>query len=395
MKNHWIMFYFGIVTVKASGKGIERFINHLTKSGILVWNVKRHGTAALTFKMRLPDVNKLRVAARKSECKIEFLHGGGFPFLLKRLQKNSGFIIGILMFFILIVYLSNTIWGIEIKGASPATEHQIRKELNKMGIKIGKLQFFLDDVESIQRELTNNVQAITWVGVELKGTTFHFQIVEKNEPEKPEYLSPRHLVAKKKAVIVDMFVEKGVPIVKVHDLVLPGQLLVSGTYGKEGQTVNVAAKGEILGETWYKSEVELPLKSTFQVFNGNEYRKYYLKIGSLRLIVWGFKNPEYSVYEKERSEKKIRFLKWTLPLSIETETIRESEKVTRIYSNEDAIKMAKIAARNDLKNRLPEDAVIKGEKILHQSIENGKVNLVIHFQIIENIAQGQPIIQGD
>ncbi|AIE60788.1 sporulation protein YqfD [Bacillus methanolicus] len=395
MKNHWIMFYIGIVTVKVTGKGIERFINHLTKSGILIWNVKRHGTAALTFKMRLPDVKKLRIASRKSECKIEFLHGGGLPFLLKRLWKNSGFIIGILLFFILIIYLSNTIWGIEIKGASPATEHQIRKELNQMGIKIGKLQFFLDDVESIQRELTNNVKAITWVGVELKGTTFHFQIVEKKEPKKSEYLSPRHLVAKKKAVIVDMFVEKGVPIVKVHEHVLPGQLLVSGTYGKEGKIVNVAAKGEILGETWYKSEVDLPLKSTFQVFNGNEKRKYYLKIGSLRINVWGFKKPEYSEYEKERHEKNIRFLKWNLPLSIETETIREREKVTRIYSNEDAIKMAKIAARNDLKNRLPEDAVIKGEKILHQSIENGKVNLVIHFQIIENIAQGQPIIQGD
>lgn len=103
---------------------------------------------------------------------------------MKRLWKNSGFIIGILLFFILIIYLSNTIWGIEIKGASPATEHQIRKELNQMGIKIGKLQFFLDDVESIQRELTNNVKAITWVGVELKGTTFHFQIVEKKRTEK-------------------------------------------------------------------------------------------------------------------------------------------------------------------------------------------------------------------
>jgi similar to stage IV sporulation protein len=397
MKNHWMMFYFGIVTVKVTGKGIERFINHLTKSEMLIWNVKRHGTAALTFNMRLPDLNKLRAAARKSECKIEFLRGGGLPFLLKRLWKNSGFVIGLPLFFSLIIYLSNTIWGIEIKGASPATEHQIRKELNQMGIKVGKLQFFLDDVESIQRELTNHVQEITWVGVELKGTTFHFQVVEKNEPEKQEYISPRHLVAKKKAVIVDMFVEKGVPIVKVHEHVLPGQLLVSGTYGQEGQTINVAAKGEILGETWYKSQVELPLKSTFQVFSGNEKRKYYLKIGkgNLRLNVWGFEKPQFSDYETERLEKTIQFLKWTIPLSIEIDTIRESEKVTRIYSNEDGIKMAKTVARNDLKKRLPEDAMIKGEKILHQSVENGKVNLIIHFQVIENIAQGQPIIQGD
>ena len=52
-------------------------------------------------------------------------------------------------------------------------------------------------------------------------------------------------------------------------------------------------------------------------------------------------------------------------------------------------------AREDIKSRLDEDASIKGEKVLHQSIDNGKVKLSVHFQIIENIAQGQPIIQGE
>lgn len=88
MKNHWIMFYIGIVTVKVTGKGIERFINHLTKSGILIWNVKRHGTAALTFKMRLPDVKKLRIASRKSECKIEFYMAAGSPFIEATMEKQ-------------------------------------------------------------------------------------------------------------------------------------------------------------------------------------------------------------------------------------------------------------------------------------------------------------------
>ncbi|MDQ7864118.1 hypothetical protein RCO48_32715 [Peribacillus frigoritolerans] len=35
------------------------------------------------------------------------------------------------------------------------------------------------------------------------------------------------------------------------------------------------------------------------------------------------------------------------------------------------------------------------KKILHESMENGKVKLSIHYQVIEDIAIGQPIIQGD
>lgn len=395
MKNQWIEFYRGLVTVKASGKGIERFINALTRSGINIWNVKNHGTQSVTFKMKLEDAKKIRSHARNSDCRIEFLQRAGAPFLVKRLLKNSGFAAGALAFFAVILLLSNMVWGIEIKGANPATEYQIIKELDKMGVKKGKLQFFVDNVESIQRQLSNNIEAITWVGVELKGTTYHLQVVEKNEPKKPEYLSPRHLVAKKKAVIVDMFVEEGRPVVDIHDHVQPGQLLVSGIIGKEGQTETVPSKGEIFGETWYKSEVILPLNSTFKVISGNEKVKHALTIGNLEIPIWGFGSPEFEEYELEENEKSVKFLKWELPISYVNKTFREREQVTRIYSNKEAFEAAKDLARKKIKSSLDENAKVMGEKVLHQSIDNGKVTIAIHFQIIENIAEGQPIIQGD
>lgn len=264
-----------------------------------------------------------------------------------------------------------------------------------MGISVGKLQFSIDNVESIQRVLTDQIGALTWIGVELKGTTYHFQVVEKSEPKKAEAIGPRHLVAKRKAAIVKIFVEKGEPAVKVNDYVLPGQLLVSGLYGKEDNLKSVAASGEILGETWYSTKVELPLKSTFQVFNGNEKRKYALKIVGKVLPVWGFGKPEFSEYETEVNEQRVKFFKWSLPLTVEKKTLREREQVTRIYTKQEAIESAKELARKDIKKHLPENAIIKGEKILHQSFENDKVNLTTHFTIIEDIAVGQPIIQGD
>ncbi|CAM3928605.1 sporulation protein YqfD [Mesobacillus thioparans] len=395
MKNQWIHTFSGTVKVKLTGKGIERFLNQLTRNGVSIWNVKKHGSEAVTFYVNLQDVKKLRIPARDSQCKIRFLERAGGPFFLKKLWTNSGFLAGAFLFFGLIMLLSNMVWGIEIDGASPATEHQIRKELDRMGIGVGKMQFSIDNVEGIQKELTDKVGALTWIGVELKGTTYHFQAVEKSEPEKAEAIGPRHLVAKKKAAIVKIFVEKGDPVVEVNDFVKPGQLLVSGLYGNENEQKVVAATGEILGETWYSTKVELPLKSTFQVYNGNEKRGYALKIAGKAMPVWGFGKNEFKEFETEVSEQPIKFFKWELPAKIEKKTIREREQVTRVYTREEAIESAKELARKDIKNSLPENAIIKGEKILHQSIENDKVKLITHFTIIEDIAVGQPIIQGD
>ncbi|NMD70660.1 sporulation protein YqfD [Bacillus sp. DNRA2] len=395
MKNQWLEFFSGTVSVKVSGKGIERFINQLLRNGITIWDVKRYGVDTVVFHLKLGDVKKIRPLARNSECKIVFQQRIGMPFLLKQMLRNSGLLAGAILFLFVIILLSNMVWRVEVKGANPATEHKIYKQLDKMGIKPGKLQFFIDDVETVQRKLTNEIQVITWVGVELRGTTFHLEVVEKKEPKKTEVFGPRHLVAKKEAVISKIYVEKGQKQVELNQHVQKGQLLVSGIIGKEEKTEIVSATGEVFGETWYKSTVELPIKSTFQVFNGNEKMKYSIKMGKVKIPVWGFGKPKYPSFTEDTTNHKLRFLKWELPISFVDTVIREKEEVTRIYSEEEATEVAMEIARKDIKSKLSEDAIIKGENVLHQAIENGKVTLSIHFQIIEDIAEEQPIIQGD
>lgn len=395
MKNRWIDFFYGQVTVRVTGKGIERFLNILMRNELLMWNVKRHGIETITFKMKLKDAIKIRHFVRESDVHLSYLQRSGMPFLVKRGLKNSGFLVGSVLFLVLIFLLSNVVWGIDIKGAKPATEYQIRKELDKMGVKIGKIQFFVEDVESIQRKLSDNINAITWVGVELKGTTYHFQVVEKNQPKVPEPLAERNLVAKKKATIVNMYVEKGQPVVDIHDHVQPGQLLVSGLIGKEGEEKPIAAKGEVWGETWYRSHVELPLETKFNVFNGKEQRKHSLLVGNVQIPFWGFGKMKFTQYEVEKDIRKIHFLKWELPIAVVNETIRERQEIVRSYQNKEAVTIALEMAKKEIKSHLDEDAIIKEEKILHKAIDSGKVKLDVYFKIYENIAQPQPIIQGE
>lgn len=395
MRNKWFHFFEGIVTVKLTGKGQERVINILTRQNIPIWDIKRHGHETITFKIQFKNALKLRHYLRGTPCKMEFLKRTGLPFFIKKMLNFQGFIMGALLFFVTIFLLSNMVWGVEIDGASPEIEHKIRKELNEMGVQRGKFLFLLDNPEGIQRKLTSSIEDLTWVGVKLQGTKYYLQVVERNIPKVEKTSNPQNLVATKKAIIVDMFVEEGQPMVDIYDHVKPGQILVSGEIGREGEKKLVAAKGEVWGETWYKTDVVLPLKSTFQVMTGKEMGKHYIIIGQKKLPIWGFWQELYDNYETERVEKKFRFYKWELPITYLREIIRESNKEERIYSEDEGVEMAKEMARIDMKNQLPEDAKIKGENILHQSIENGKVYLSIHFQVIENIAKSYPIIQGE
>jgi len=395
MKDSWIYFFTGIVQVVIKGKGTERFLNDCIRHGIIIWNVVRKKSGDVSFFIRLKDVQALRKVVRKNECSCTFKKRKGLPFLIKRSNKNMGVLVGIVLFISITFILSNMIWEIEIKGAQPENEHLIEKELANIGIKKGAFQFLIPEPEKIQKYVMNQVDDITWIGVELVGTTYQIEVVEKQEPPEKEYVSPRHIVAKKEAVISKMFVEKGQPMVSVHEYVNKGQILVSGLIGNEEENKLVAAKGEIFGETWYQSLVEVPLKSTFNVLTGESLTKHKISFGSISFPIWGFNKVEYKQYETEKVEHSFRFLKWTLPITYQKETYRESEAVIRVYNKEEAREKGIEIAKKDIKEKLGEKDQIINEKVLHQSFENGKVKVKILFQVIEDIVETKPIIQGD
>lgn len=395
MKNQWTSYLFGVVKVSIKGRGTERFLNDCIRNKITVWNVKRGQENSLSFFIRLQDVHALRAVVKRNECKCRFEKRFGFPFFVQRSWRNNGFVLGLLAFLMVIFVLSNMIWGIKVEGASPETEHLIKKELSRIGVKTGKFQFFVENPDDIQKSLTDNIQQITWVGVELTGTTYHLKVVEKNQPEEEELVSPRHIVAKKEAVIKKMFVEQGQPLTTLNEHVNKGQVLVSGLIGKEDEQKEVAAKAEIFGETWYKSSITIPLKTTFDVLTGEAKFKHYLQFGSFKIPIWGFGGNEFKSFEVEDDVHHLKFLKFTLPIAYVNETYLEKEEVKREYTFEQAKEAALDRGRKDIEDQLDEDEKVIGEKVLHQSNENGKVTLTVLYQAIENIVKTTPIVQGD
>lgn len=127
MKNKWFIKWLGYVKVRIEGRGAERFVNECVRRNLLVWDVKKIADETLVFCMLLRDVKKIKPIYRKNECKLYFIGRYGFPFWNKRLIKNSGFLIGFLIFFFGVIAMSNMVWKIEITGAKPETEYILMK----------------------------------------------------------------------------------------------------------------------------------------------------------------------------------------------------------------------------------------------------------------------------
>ena len=84
-----------------------------------------------------------------------------------------------------------------------------------------------------------------------------------------------------------------------------------------------------------------------------------------------------------------------MPIAYVNETYREKEEVSRDYTKKQAKEAAIDRGRKDIEDRLDEKEKVIGEKVLHETNENGKVKLTVLYQVLENIVKTTPIVQGD
>lgn len=395
MKNQMFHFISGYVRAEVKGSYTELFLDRCVHNNIPIWMVKRIDDETISCYFFLKDISKIRVLLRRTGCRLSFKQKFGLPFFIKKMYSRKGFVFGLLFSLFVIFFLSNMIWSIQIHGASPEVEHEVKQTLQKIGVKKRAFIFSLPSEQEIQQAVTESVDHLTWIGVKRLGTRYSFEVVEKKMPEEKEALDPRHLVAKKKAVIHKIFAEQGQAIVEERDYVKKGDILISGIVGTDEHEKVVPAKGSILGEVWYLSTATVPLKSTIITNTGNTLNKYYMKVGKITIPIWGFEKDSFSKKETITDRKPIYFLKWQLPISFQKEKILEIEHTERVLTEKQAKEVALEMTKKDLMRQLPNDAEIKGKKILHEKIDNGKVNVAIHYQVIEEVSTEQPIIRGD
>ncbi|TGA99583.1 sporulation protein YqfD [Sporolactobacillus shoreae] len=389
---HWTGQAGGYLKAEITGNAPEKFLTLCAASDIRFWQVKRKNKNTLICFLTIKRPDQLKALLRESGCTIRIVNKKGFPFYWRKLKTRSGIIFGLFFFIAVLFILSNMVWAVQVSGADPKLEDEIRSILVKEHLYVGTLNFFVPDSGQLESRLSSQLNTVTWIGVSQEGTTYKVDVVQKKYPKQDDKpTGPRNLVAAKQAIIHSLFVETGQPVVESNQYVKKGQVLVLGKIGTDESPQFVSANGKVIGETWYQSQTVIPLKSRYSFYTGKSSTVHRLQIGPVSIPLWGLSQHPYRQFDKEIVRKPIRFLLWDLPVSYVRTQFREKNVSIRTLTQKEALEEAGKASEQKLMGSLPAESEIVSSSVESEKLEKGKLTVLSREIVYENIAQPQVI----
>lgn len=317
-----IRFFKGWVRFGISGMSPERFLNLTSQRGIILWEAhpSKNGIEAC---MTVKDYRMIRPIARRARVRTRILEKRGLPFIAAKYKGRVGIPIGAAVGIALLVFLSQFIWTVDIKGAEHISETRIRAILNESGVRTGAYKQSVNTRQAY-RSVLLQIDEISWLSVNITGCHADVEIREKAEkPDIDGKSTPCNLKARADGVVTKVTAGEGIAQVKAGSGVAKGDLLVSGmNLTKNNKVRCVRARGEVFADVVYNKEMELPKEYNYISLTENKtdrFRFSFLGMGipcSLSFI--SYPEAVYTVDESLLTANGV-----SLPLGVITETSHE------------------------------------------------------------------------
>lgn len=309
-----INFYriiFGFVKVQFSGDLKERALTLCAQNGINLWG-NRLNDGKIECYISVRDFKWIRHLNRKKDFKVHIIKKYGLPFLTMRYRKRIGILLGAILCFLILQFMSGYIWVIDVNGNKQIKDETILSACESIGITTGiKKDSIYPKLE--REKLMLKLEGVAWASINVEGSKLTVNITEtKEEDGKGE--SYTNLLATADGIIKKMDIVSGNSVVKVGQAVKKGDLLVSGIIETTDGTRFVKSKGTVLAT----SEREISLREDFK-------QKKWLFTGKVKckkvLSVYGFKIPlflggEKGEYKSQKSIKTLKLFSVGLPIKI-------------------------------------------------------------------------------
>ena len=306
---NWIRNVRGYVRFSVTGVFVERFLNLTALSGINIWDVKHIDKEnKITACINASDYKKLRKPAQKAMVHLKVTEKYGIPFERYKYRKRIGLLIGVILSALLMIIMSMFIWRIDINGLDTIEENVLREKLKENGVFIGSLRKSID-VRHAENEIMIEVPEISWIAINLDGST---ATIEVNERVMPPTMLPDddilcNIVAAKSGQITRMEVYAGKEVANVGDAVKEGDLIVSGILeDKVGKTTFKHARAKIFAEIEEKIKIEVPKEKIIRERIGQTEKKHSVVFFNCEIpLFWGKLDSENNDIVKHQKDFEI------------------------------------------------------------------------------------------
>ena len=374
-----------VLWVKCKCDDYYKFINKIKYINIKILEIKyEQGYVYLKIEDKyLEKLNKYLVSYKFSVVKETGVYD-----ILNKIKRNYIFCICLLIGVILFFIMSNLVVKINIIHENSEIREIIADELDEYRIKVLSFKKSYKELDKIRQEILDKYpEKLDWMEFDVDGMIINVRIEERIITDTNKDDKVCNLVAAKSGIINDIKVEQGEVLVNINDYVNEGDILVTGVINyNEEMKRTTCASGEIYATTWYTVDVKIPFEYSEYVETGK--KKYN--------IVWENNQNKHQIL-RERFDSYNSYLKNILKIfdfNLYVETEMETEKITKTYTEVEALEVGINKAIENVLIKLGEKDEIIDKKVLKKVVNNSTMDIEVFVIVKELISTEEEITVG-
>lgn len=380
-----ISYIRGYYVITVEGIGVERFLNHLIRNGIKVYNVNKISNTKIEFCVDRQDMKNFKEVYRGSSYEIKVKQKTGIPFILKRIYKHKGMWICAILSLFLLMLTSQFVTDIYIQVPEGIKKEEIRKELYEAGLKPGVYKKSIDRKE-LRDHIMLTFDQVAYMSINVKGTNIFVTVTKKSETLKTEEQSNYcNIIARKNGIIEKVIPRSGNAVKNTGDIVQKGEVLINGADTK--------SVPEVWASTFYEVTKSASYEDTKKEKTGEKKNVYTINFYDNKYTIR--RNIDYKDYTIENKEHNLSLGDYTFPIKINISTFYETKDVQVKKDKEELKKDLSDKALKDLDYIIPASARIVDVKHNYKVSKNNMLEYSITVRTSENIAKVNPLTKSE
>lgn len=369
-----------LVKVKITGININNYVKRIIKNKIPIIKLIPINYEEVHMVIRYSDY--LKIKNIPSIYEITLIDNYGLLKLKSIVKKNLIIIISLLISLTFLYALSNVIFKVEVIHSKSSVRKLVLNNLEEYGIKKYTWKKNFTQLEDIKNKiLDNNKESLEWIEIIPSGVKYIVKVEERLINKVEDGYQYQSIISSKNATIVDIKALKGEKVSSIGTYVRKGDKIISGVINHtDGTTSLVKATGKVIGEVWYKVEVEYPYAYKEEILTGKSN-----KVLSINFINKKYSLFNYSKYKEFNTKSKILLKHNFLPFYVSIDKQYELKVIDDILTEEEAISRAVELSKNKLQTGNSKIISIEDIKIVSKNLNESKVELNLFFKVHEDI----------